>query len=103
MARTALFSRHQPGGVFTVDDLAEHPGDIYFVGSGVTGATDAAGYGKTPDAPFATLDYAIGQCTASQGDVIYLLPGHTETTTAIALDVAGVRIIGLGWGRIRPT
>lgn len=103
MARTALFSRHQPGGVFTVDDLAEHPGDIFFVGSAVSGATDGAGYGKNPDRPFATLDYAIGQCTASQGDVIYLLPGHVETTTAIALDVAGVKIIGLGWGRLRPT
>ena len=102
-SRTALFSRKQVGGVFTIDDLAEHPGDIYFVGSAVTGASDAAGFGKNPDAPFATLDYAIGQCTENQGDVIYVLPGHAETTTAIALDVAGVRIIGLGWGRIRPT
>jgi len=102
-SRTALFSRKQPGGVFTIDDLAEHPGDIYFVGSAVTGCSDAAGFGQNPNAPFATVDYAIGQCTASQGDVIYVLPGHAETTTAIALDVAGVRIIGLGWGRLRPT
>lgn len=101
MARTALFSRKQAGGVFTIDDLAEHPGEIYFVNS--TGGSDSSGSGKSPDAPFATLDYAIGQCTASAGDVIYLMPGHAETTTAIALDVAGVRIVGLGWGRIRPT
>jgi len=102
-ARTALFSRNQPGGVFTIDDAAEHPGDIYFVDSTHAAATNAVGGGKSPDKPLATLDYAIGLCTASKGDVIYLMPGHAETTTAIALDVAGVRIIGLGWGRIRPT
>lgn len=104
--RTALFSRHQPGGVFTVDDLKEHPGDVWFVGSAVTGATDGAGYGRNPDAPFATLDYAIGNCTASHGDVIYVLPGHAETFTAtdgFDADVAGIKIIGLGWGAARPT
>ena len=41
--RTALFSRHQPGGVFTVDDLEQHPGDIWFVDSGATAASDATG------------------------------------------------------------
>lgn len=100
--RTALFARNQPGGVYTISDLEEHPGSIFFVGSTVTGATDAAGFGDNPDRPFATLDFAIGQTTASKGDVIYLLPGHAETTTAIAADVAGVKIIGLGQGRLRP-
>lgn len=102
--RTALFSRNQPGGVFTIDDIKEHPGDIFFVGSTVTGAVDSVGAGKSPDAPFATIDFAIGQCTANQGDVIYILPGHAETVTStnIALDVAGVRIVGLGRGLRRP-
>jgi hypothetical protein len=99
--RTALFSRNQPGGVFTVDDLKEHPGDIYFVHSGT--GVNAAGYGNSPDAPVATVDYAIGLCTAGKGDVIYVMPGHAETTTAIALDVAGVKIVGLGYGANRPT
>lgn len=106
MGRTALFSRHQPGGVFTVDDLGEHPAEIFFVGSTVTGATDGAGYGKNPDAPVATLDYAIGLCTANKGDVIYVLPGHAETLTAagaVTCDIAGVKIIGLGEGADRPT
>lgn len=105
MARTALFSRHQPGGVFTISDIVAHPGDIWFVGSTVTGATDGAGYGRNPDAPFATLDYAIGNCTASQGDVIYLLPGHAETldaATDFVMDVAGVKVVGLGWGTTKP-
>lgn len=104
--RTALFSRHQPGGVFTVDDLEQHPGDIWFVDSGATYAVDQAGNGVNPDYPFATLDYAIGNCTASNGDVIYVMPGHAENLTAadsIDVDVAGVKIIGLGWGSLKPT
>ena len=104
--RTALFSRNQPGGVFTISDLEEHPGDIWFVDSGATYASDATGYGQNPDAPFATLDYAIGACTASNGDVIYVMPGHAENVTAadgIDCDVAGIKIIGLGWGALKPT
>jgi hypothetical protein len=54
---------------------------------------------------FATVDAAIGACTASAGDTIFVMPGHTETVTAtsIAHDVAGVNIIGLGQGDFRPT
>lgn len=102
--RTALFSRAQPGGVFTIADLEEHPNDILFVHSGT--GSDAAGYGYTPDSPTATIDYAIGLCTASKGDVIYVLPGHAETVSGAAginCDVSGVRIIGIGRGTNRPT
>ena len=102
-----LFVRKQPGGYFSVINRAEFPsGTVFWVGSTVTGASDAAGFGRHPDAPFATLDYAIGQCTASKGDVIYLLPGHAENlTTAIGVncDVAGVQIIGLGQGDLIAT
>ena len=54
---------------------------------------------------FATVDAAIGACTANAGDTILVLPGHTETVTAtsIAHDVAGVSVIGLGQGSNRPT
>ena len=54
----------------------------------------------------ATLDTAVGYCTASRGDVIYVAPGHTETissATALALDVAGITVIGLGSGVLTPT
>lgn len=53
----------------------------------------------------ATIDAAVGLCTANAGDVIYVLPGHTETissATALALDVAGITIVGLGAGATRP-
>jgi hypothetical protein len=104
--RTALFSRKQPGGVYTISDLVAHPGDIWFVDSGASGSGDTVGHGRDPDSPFLTLDYAIGQCTANQGDVIYVLPGHAETfiaTNGFDADVAGIAIIGLGWGADRPT
>ncbi len=104
--RTNLFSRAQPGGVFTVSDIVAHPGNIWFVDSGASGASDGAGYGRNPDAPFATLDYAVGNCTASNGDVIYVMPGHAENLaadSAVDIDVAGVKVIGLGWGASRPT
>lgn len=105
MGRTALFNRVQPGGVYTVDDFSEHPGDIWFVDSGSSTGADSVGYGKNPDAPFLTIDYAVGQCTANQGDVIYVMPGHTETIDAagaLDLDVQGISIIGLGVGDDRP-
>lgn len=60
----------------------------------------------TFDAPYATLDYAVGACSASRGDVIMVKEGHTETigaAGAIALDVAGITIIGCGTGPKRPT
>ena len=79
------------------------PHDVLFVHSGT--GSNASGNG-TKESPLASLDYAVGRCTASKGDVIVLLPGHTETlssATALALDVAGVDILGLGQGSLRPT
>lgn len=54
----------------------------------------------------ATIDSAVGYCTASRGDVILVAPGHTEaisSATALLLDVAGISIVGLGEGANRPT
>jgi hypothetical protein len=82
-------------------------GNIFFVDSGNANAADDVGTnGKTSDEPFATVDYAIGQCTANNGDVIYVMPGHAENFTSTGSfnpDVAGVSIIGLGRGSDRPT
>ncbi len=102
--RTAIFSRHQVGGLFTIVDLPKIPNDVFFVCS-VTG-TDEAGAGFNPDRPTATLDYAIGLCTASKCDKIYILPGHVENITAadtIDCDVIGIDIEGLGHGSLIPT
>lgn len=102
--RTALFSRQQPGGVLTISDFVAHPGNIWFVDSGI--GSNAAGFGQSPDAPTATLDYAVGLCTANNGDVIYVMPGHAENLaadSAVDIDVAGITVIGLGSGADRPT
>jgi hypothetical protein len=75
---------------------------VFFVDSGK--GANAGGNGKDADTPFASLDYAIGQCTASNGDMIVVMPGHAETlTAAIALDIAGITIVGLGNGDNRPS
>lgn len=87
-----------------------HPGKVFFVNSSAVlapnGLGGSNGNNGTYQKPFATIDYAIGQCVANRGDIIMVMPGHTETISAaagIALDVAGVAIIGLGVGSLRPT
>lgn len=66
-------------------------------------------FGVDPDGEarfFATIDAAVSECTANAGDVVFVLPGHTETIAAaagIAMDVAGVAVIGLGRGTLKPT
>lgn len=79
-------------------------GHVFWANS-VTGQ-DAPSNGDAPSNPFATIDYAIGRCVASRYDVILVMPGHTETVSAagsITFDVAGVSVIGLGFGSARPT
>jgi len=102
--KTALFSRKTPGGVFNVEDQSITTGDRWFVHSGT--GTDGVGYGTHPDSPLATIDYAIGLATASQGDIIYVMPGHAENIAAAGgfdCDKIGLTIQGLGVGNNRPT
>lgn len=102
--RSALFSRQQPGGFWVVADIEQTPEGVWFVDS-VSG-TDGAGYGRNPDRPFATLDYAVSHASVSTGDTIYLMPLHAENLaadSAVDVDVSNLQIIGLGWGGCRPT
>ncbi len=102
--RSPIQARAYPGGIFTIVNEGETTGEIFFVHSGT--GTDAAGYGQTPDKPLATLDYAVGLCTANKGDRIFLMPGHAETiagATGCVLDIAGVEVIGMGRGALTPT
>ena len=90
--------------------LQTNPGKVFWVNNssaladGGVGGVDQSGQG-TYQRPFATIDFAVGECTAGRGDIIAVMPGHAETVTAtsIALDVAGVTIVGLGAGSARPT
>jgi hypothetical protein len=82
--------------------LNSYPGQVFWVHSG-TGSDSNKG---TFEKPFGTIDYAIGRCTASRGDVIMVKAGHTETISGaagIAVDVIGVAIVGMGTGTLRPT
>lgn len=79
---------------------------VLFVDSGHTDALDAddARHGHLPTLPLATWDYAVGLCTASEGSVIILLPGHNENLGAaqIDIDILGVHTIGVGRGSLKP-
>lgn len=90
--------------------LQTHPGKVFWVYNGTAilpGQRGGSNGNKgTFDAPFSTIDYAIGQCVANRGDIIFVKAGHSETITAAAgidADVAGIAIVGLGTGRNRPT
>lgn len=86
-----------------------HPGKVFWVNNssvivenGIGGSDTNAG---TYQQPFKTIDYAVGRCKASRGDVIYVMPGHSETigaAAAVNFDVAGVTVIGLGRGSLQP-
>lgn len=80
-------------------------GNVFFVDSGSTARGDNPAKGQAPDTPFSTIDFAIGRCAANNGDIIFVMPGHAEDitgATSLVMDVAGVRIIGMGIGRSRP-
>ncbi len=81
---------------------AAHTGNVFFVRSTYGSNGNVGDFSN----PFATIDYAIGMCTANNDDVIYVKAGHVETIAAaggITADVAGISIIGLGNGNARPT
>lgn len=80
--------------------LNAYGGEVYWVDSG---KGDNKG---THRRPFQTIGAAFDACTANSGDTVMCAPGHSETVTAaagLALDVAGVNVIGLGHGSDRPT
>jgi len=90
--------------------LQTHPGEVFWVSNATTLLSGQIGGSNSNsgafNAPFSTIDYAIGRCTAARGDIIAIKPGHAETVataTLIAADVAGVGFIGLGAGASAPT
>jgi hypothetical protein len=89
--------------------LQAHPGEVFWVNNSSVLAKNGVGGSDSNDGsyrrPFSTIDYAIGKCTASRGDIIAVMPGHEEDIAAasgITLDVAGVAIVGLGPASLRP-
>lgn len=90
--------------------LQAQPGNVFWVNNSTVLNANAKvgsdGNRGTYLAPFATLDFAVGMCVAGRGDIIFVGAGHAEsiaTSTALAMDVSGVAVIGLGGGDLRPT
>ena len=86
-----------------------HPGKVFWVNNSAVlaqgGIAGSDGNDGTYQRPFSTLDYAVGRCTAGRGDVIYIMPGYAQsltTTDGVDIDVADVRVVGLGRGLKRP-
>lgn len=86
-----------------------YPGRVFFLNNtsvlapqGIGGSDSNPG---TYQKPFLTLAGALLQCAASRGDIIMVMPGHAETvssSTALSMNVAGVLVVGLGTGALRP-
>jgi hypothetical protein len=82
--------------------LNAYSGTVFWVDDAASGGSN--GNKGTFDRPFATIDYAIGRCTANRGDIIMVKAGYAETITAqINADVAGIKIIGMGGPGDMPT
>lgn len=87
--------------------VATASSELFYVRSTTGSDTRGNDQGLSWKKPFATLDYANDQCTASQGCTIILLPYHAETEAAAAsiatLNVAGVNVIGIGEEAAMPS
>lgn len=83
-------------------------GGIFYVGS----TTAIAGLGQVGDAiagrSFTTVNAALAACGTGRGDIIYLLPGYTETISGAdqwsnLAAKTDITIVGMGHGANRPT
>ena len=81
-------------------------GHVLFVDSGRDNASNG-NLGDSPIRPLATIEGAFNHTdlTANNGDMIVAMPGHSETVSVaggLTMDVAGVKVIGLGDGSDTP-
>lgn len=83
-------------------DVPKTAGQMIWVAPSASYVVDGKTYsasddndGLSPERAMLTLDAAVGKCTANAGDVILLLPGAHSWSASVALDVAGVSILGL--------
>lgn len=90
--------------------LQTNPGNAYWLGNSsvLTDGTVAGNNGNpgTWQKPLSTLQVALDGCRANAGDIIFVKPGHAETisdATTLLLNKAGVAVVGMGMGSMRPT
>ncbi len=87
-----------------------NPGETFWVNSTTIlpegGRSPSDNSPGTFQEPVATIGAALDLCKASRGDIIAVMPGYTEDVTGaagLAFDVAGVAVIGMGQGALKPT
>ncbi len=99
----AIIVRHQDLNPNDVSVLGGS-GRILYVDASQPGTPDVGDIGAIWDLGYTTIALALADATASNGDVIYLAAGHSETIADAQLtwNVAGVRIIGRGIGETMP-
>lgn len=79
-------------------------GTVRYVSNVGSVGADNLSRGGAAASPYATIDYAVGQCTV--GDTIVVLPGHVETVSTangLDFDVAGIKVVFLGEGDNRAS
>lgn len=96
-----------PYDLSVIPELLKSNANVFFVDNENTNASDAADgfHGETPTYPFKTYDYAVGQCTAGENNIIVVMPYSVErytTAGSVDVDVSGITTIGLGYGPARP-
>lgn len=98
----SLYQNKNEGVANVLNDAAGyiHKSQKTFYVDSNTGNT--AYSGQRIQAPLPTIAAAMASCTASQGDRIFVLPQHAETVTSTITFKAGVRLIGLSVGNLRP-
>jgi len=86
-----------------------NPGEVFWVNSTsilpLGGKSPSGNSPGTYQEPVATIAQAFDLCKASRGDIIAVMPGYTEIVAVaggLTFDVAGVAIVGLGQGGIKP-
>lgn len=79
------------------------PGNEFFVDSNTGADTNS---GTSWEAAMATIDAAVGKCSANGANIIFVHPDHAENLaadSAIDIDVADVLVYGIRYGRHMPT
>lgn len=98
LSNTLPYFQSMPGIATPFGTLIKPGGRVAaFVRS--TGAQDGEDYFAQSGLLVSTIQAGISRCRANQNDIVYVLPGHTETfaaTGAIWTLVAGAQIIGVG-------
>lgn len=82
--------------------LSEASGTPYYVSSGSGSSVNS---GENENEPLATIAQALDKCTASAGNTIHVMEGHSldlASGETLDLDVAGVSIEGRGTGSLKP-